>query len=1538
MATVTPPSIEIYHQLSPERWEELVPRPYRRGPGEVDYWKGVVQRVYRQLDPLAVTQLAGHLVSVIELLRLRWALDTPAAQARLATDLSQGAGLGERALVNLLLPYIEDDAQDSAKRSVRHLSEIYLAREPDSSEDHPRYRYSNMQYNRCWRGVGGVQERPLLPVYLDQSTDLLLHTVDVVANRLYVNWIDLVPVTLSSFSESPVYRATVESVLRPEEMRLYGAVEVAPGLGQGTVYDVVAHHLYDEIYRQKWLIFDYVEDGEAHSYLSYLEEHLFLPEIWSSIEWATLDSRRQTEFQLRWTEMLQCARTVVDTILLSMYYTLVNRYSRTPELLETGVLRLHPDLVHLLDDVDEVDLRDPRWSRDSREGLARLPVEEIWGFLGEQLAQYRRGWYYHSALPDAPPLGTVEVPQWEWSHRVTVKNVYNLAKSLTHAPIEGEYLPLPRPWTSLSGDQRRAYLSRWVSGGGGWWDISGYLRRLYPDLPRAALPAVHQALLDTLRPLLLRAVFQSLIYHGQLTHYRPTPAITDPLYAPNKSAQRQALARSLTSEVRESYGEAFYWLHGRPYTEMAVQHREGKVYDWWTGLSQEWIWSTTYAMNWISQLAFYHRYLHQRVLLVTGSTGVGKSTQVPKLLLYGLLAFSYRPDGRVVCTQPRIQPTEANARTVASELGVPIDQDDPEGGTRPTSDYLVQYQHSGASHRREEGPYLRFLTDGSLLADYQRRPLLAREDPSTSHLQYLPQNVYDVVIIDEAHEHNANMDIILTLARTATGVNNSLRLVIVSATMEADEPRYRRYYRDINDNLAYPLARYLAECRLDRANLDRRIHISPPGATTQFRITDVFLSAEEAAQVTPDNYLARGTALTINVANTTAVGDLLYFLPGKREILQAVEEINQQTAPHVIALPYYRELGEFGREVVMSIHTQLPLYTRRKADIMLPEDQITLRVSPGTYTRAIIVATNIAEASITIKNLRYVIDTGYAKSRVYDPVTGSYRMVTERISQSSSTQRRGRVGRVADGTVYYLYSATALRDSATVFKIAQDNPVGLLGALGSPRGATPLYTREEDPSAVATWRHPPSFPTTLLPLLRVYYQYGARHPGPDYPQWWGCEGSGPPDFREDHDDYRSTAPGLRQLPIPQTSGYPLEEVIDREGTFYLVHPDEDIIRRRGLTGEIIGVCPDQAVGPEYADLLRQRGQPSKLLLMAVRLEEEGMLETSDRGLHLTRRWTDLSAAAQALALRVERYQDALWVTSLVAEPSEVWVDALALQILLGAGTVSDWCPAFRIPDVKDLRRRHRDREGDLHWMWRVWTSLREAWERDPIWQRAQSPQLTEAEYSQLLRAYHRQGEGLSRAEYLVLSRLDEEGQLGTPEGRAMYQRARPPPTLAEIPVSIAGVVRRWGLDPRLTLDALRLILQARWRAGTPSAESEALGRQLRPPSTVLVTDRWGLLRAAYLASRPGQVLSTGRQDRRLVYRHRDGWQLDTPVWSIRVPLPKTWWPGDSQYLLYDQIEMGHGTGRGSPIWLTPVSLPELERLRPRKVDSLAPLR
>ena len=1527
-------------------WIDSIPEEYAILASERRVIHSVTRHVYQSLPEDTISMIARGLEGLYSFLRLRWAI--PREDQTMWTDLTQNDNLALRAMVNMLLPHIEDDHLDTQKHSVRSLTDIYQAKTARG------YRYCNMQFNRCYRTEDGILERPFLPEYFYQSIELFLQSLNVSVNSLYVNWVDLIPADLFNVWESDLYQKTRDKVLHmPEDYPSRGGVDLLPGLSYETIYNSITHYLYDEIYQYKWLIFDYPTGTGTQTFYSYLQTELPSPGLWEGMSWSQVSDAERRTFQNAWRQ-LQLVRSPQSTaVLLALYYTMINRYSRAELLLREGMLQLHSDLRHILDDVDEVDLRDPRWTRDPGSGLAPLPAEELWAFLREQLTYYRKSWYAHaeeysSTLQKWEPVQLAD----GYLHQITPKNVYNLAKSLTHTTrgrgTEATFTALPRFWCSLDREERTVFLRRLGDlDGSSWFNVSGYLRRLYPDLPRDQLQNANRNLYLGLQPVLIKAVFHAMILHGTLTVYRPAPLITDERISPNKDAQKSALAKTFDPSTLDNYDAAFYWLTGERYTLMPeMELSSGRTTDWWGYLSEDQIWTFTYAMNWTSQLSFFHKFLHNRVIMVTGSTGVGKSTQVPKLLLYGLVAFCYRWEGRTVCTQPRIQPTEQNAANVSRELGLPITASDDRYGTLPTEHYQVQYQHSGGSHKSDVGPYLRFMTDGSLLADLATYPFLTSNGKGTGTVEgqsvdwgLTPgaRNVYDIVIVDEAHEHNANMDMILTMVRSTVGVNNSLRLVIVSATMDDDEPRYRRYYRDINDNLLWPLSRQLPELELDRANLDRRIHISPPGATTQFPITDVYLSEAEAEQMGA-NYLAKGISVTAKVANTTTSGDLLFFLAGQSEIIKAVTELNKQIPSDVIALPYYRELDTEQRAIVMEVHKRLPLYTKAKSG--------TGTVPAGTYRRAIIVSTNIAEASITIKNLRYVIDAGVAKSRIYDPMSGAYQMRTERISQSSSTQRRGRVGRVAAGTVYYLYTKTALADSPTKFKICQDNPAGLVSTLLQQQPSdVPLYPVDADPTRVASWVSPDP-PSTLQAIYRAYYSYnpaivgtGSAEQYPNYLGLWSANpimGDGPPQFWETtcHDDYGWKERGL---PIRYHTGLSYQNLIDRDGQYYLVHPDEDVIRREPLTGRILEMQPELAISEAYGQLLSTRGTPVKIEMVTQTMRDLTLVDTSYQTqfyqlprhpvyyppgevTYTSQRLDDINGVTARLGWRIADYQDAFWLASLVGLPGEIWIDGLAVHTMISSGDLSMWFTGYKKAAVQRQKRKFRDRKGDLHWAWQLWREFSSVLAKSTSWREATTPVDSSSQYDLLLQGY-RAGSVLDRGDYLTLSSMDRAGVLDANAAYRMYLDTLPPNTLDQIPSELNGLIRHYDLPPSITLSFLNNVIRTVHRTRLSLLRSPDLpaATRLVSATTSARSSSWDALLHNYLRSHPERVLTQRKGQLSTVPPNLS---FTLAPWNPYVPLDRTYTNLTNHVAYYSFDPDLH------VLWITPVSIEDAIRAAP----------
>ncbi|MDD3117972.1 MAG: ATP-dependent RNA helicase HrpA [Victivallales bacterium] len=316
---------------------------------------------------------------------------------------------------------------------------------------------------------------------------------------------------------------------------------------------------------------------------------------------------------------------------------------------------------------------------------------------------------------------------------------------------------------------------------------------------------------------------------------------------------------------------------------------------------------------------------HQ-VLIVCGSTGSGKTTQLPKIAL----AAGRGRTGMIGCTQPRRIAAVSMAERVAEELGVTAGR---EVGCKVRFD-----------DRTGEDTVVKFLTDGMLLAE-------------TRHDAELLQ--YDTLIIDEAHERSLNIDFVLGYLKNLLVQRPDLKVVVSSATLDAEG--FAAFFGDA------PVVQI---------------------AGRTYPVEDFFLPPEEDEDLS--SHILRAVHWITDVDRT---GDILVFLPGEREIRDAADTLSGQNWRNTEVLPLFARL---------SIGEQQRIF------------------HPGR-NRRIILATNVAETSITIPRIHYVIDSGMVRLSRFNPRNQVQELQIEQVSRAGAKQRRGRCGRLADGICVYLY-------------------------------------------------------------------------------------------------------------------------------------------------------------------------------------------------------------------------------------------------------------------------------------------------------------------------------------------------------------------------------------------------------------------------------------------------------------------------------------------------------------------------------------
>ena len=353
-----------------------------------------------------------------------------------------------------------------------------------------------------------------------------------------------------------------------------------------------------------------------------------------------------------------------------------------------------------------------------------------------------------------------------------------------------------------------------------------------------------------------------------------------------------------------------------------------------------------------------------RVVVLTGETGSGKTTQLPKLLLEA----GYGRRGLIALTQPRRVAAVAMAARIREETSA---------GERVVA-------HSVRFDDRANGDTLvRVMTDGLLLAEAVNDPNFLR---------------YDAIVIDEAHERSLNIDLLLGLLVLVRRRRPDLAVVVSSASIAAE--RFATYLSGVE---SAPVPGSAAT----------------PATVPIIAVTGRTFPVEIRHQPPADEdigYLGAALSAIRGLHDAGESGDVLCFLPTERDILEARRRLHEVPGMDVLPL--------FGR--------------------LTPQEQ--QRVFASSRQRKVILATNIAETSLTIPGIRYVIDTGLARFKRYQASSRIERLPVEAISQASCIQRAGRAGRVEAGICIRLYRAEdfALRDPFTSPEILRSNLAGVV--------------------------------------------------------------------------------------------------------------------------------------------------------------------------------------------------------------------------------------------------------------------------------------------------------------------------------------------------------------------------------------------------------------------------------------------------------------------------------------------------------------
>ena len=412
-------------------------------------------------------------------------------------------------------------------------------------------------------------------------------------------------------------------------------------------------------------------------------------------------------------------------------------------------------------------------------------------------------------------------------------------------------------------------------------------------------------------------------------------------------------------------------------------------------------------------------------LLLVGETGSGKSTQIPQFLVNEkwcrrkTLPDGSKVGGCIAITQPRRVAAISLARRVAEEMGTPL------GNASPASEvgYSVRFDNSTSPSTR-----IKFMTEGMLLQEMLRDPWL-RE--------------YSAVVVDEVHERGVNVDLVLAFLRRLQEDSkngdgrggNKIKVAVMSAT--ADMDRIKEYLEGKKDQETAPeeVGNELQDEWQGLSDAEEKSSVSVTkssnGTNTKSSVASLFIKGRQyPVQV---HYALQPIADIIDAALQRIIdihtreplpGDVLVFLTGQ-ETVESLLTLVEQYATSLQQDP--KAASGVPKLLILPLYAALPSNMQQRVFQTTPK-----------FTRKIILATNIAETSITVPGVRHVVDCGKSKRRIFRPSLNLDSLLTAPISRSSAKQRSGRAGRDAPGHAYRLYT------EADYYKLEQDTEPEIL--------------------------------------------------------------------------------------------------------------------------------------------------------------------------------------------------------------------------------------------------------------------------------------------------------------------------------------------------------------------------------------------------------------------------------------------------------------------------------------------------------------
>jgi len=532
--------------------------------------------------------------------------------------------------------------------------------------------------------------------YFYNNTQKIINTINKVKHKLLPNWLNIFPYKTSDDLTSIKPYINLENIFIEKKFD-YNKNDLY--IGYDTLYGTIANFLYHDIYRIKWMIYDYYENEKIYPSIIHICELLDLKNI--LIEnydlkkkfklddnriFYKLSLNRQEKLINIWKNTISNEKNNNSITNLLLFYIRLNIYnidkikiSRRCKLFFKKNNKDNENEV-----IDEIEENYKFESDDIKlyikELSSNIEYADIYEYIYSSLHQFRYTWYGSICLDNLRVIEKNEYQKFFKTFLISsskkyvklydffsLKLLYNYFKSLIHFNLVDndvhKYDKGGNTWDEIHNNFRQEFIERLNDKDikTSWFNIPNNLGRI-PFLKEYTITELMEIIREVIynSNLIPRIIIITLIYNGILTEFKYNPELTNKYELPNKNKDKNQYVKYIKDRLKiKDYEDSFNFLSNTQYKNIPDSCENIKNSFWYDN----------FGGDWVAQIQIYHHFINQRFMIITAVTGAGKSTVIPFILLYALKILNYNNNCKLICTAPRIGPVVKNTKRISDSLG-----------------------------------------------------------------------------------------------------------------------------------------------------------------------------------------------------------------------------------------------------------------------------------------------------------------------------------------------------------------------------------------------------------------------------------------------------------------------------------------------------------------------------------------------------------------------------------------------------------------------------------------------------------------------------------------------------------------------------------------------------------------------------------------------------------------------------------------------------------------------------------------------------